>query len=110
MLKEDIGTFLKARIAEYFAARGIPISLKYLDPSYQIRAVPANAWDMFLSDQMARHAVHAAMAGKTDTLVGSWDSHFVYIPIRTVVGKKKAMDRDEMLWTGVLAATGQPRW
>lgn len=110
VMNEDIGMFLKAQIKQYFSQRSIPISLKYLDPSYQIRAVPANAWDMYLSDQMGRHAVHAAMAGKTDTLVGSWDSHFVYIPIRTVVGKKKVMDRDEMLWTGVLAATGQPRW
>ncbi len=60
-----------------------PISLKYLDPSYLIRSIPANAWDMFLSDQMARHAVHAAMAGKTDVLIGSWYSHFVHLPIRS---------------------------
>ncbi len=108
--KEDIGVFLVDRIKAFFAERGLAISLKYLDPSYLIRAIPANAWDMYLSDQMARHAVHAAMAGKTDTLVGSWMSNFVYIPIRTVVGKKKVMDRDDMIWTGVLAATGQPRW
>ncbi len=106
----DIGTFLQDTIKAYFARREIPITLKYLDPSYLIRAVPASAWDMYLSDQMARHAVHAAMAGKTDTLIGSWDSHFVYMPIRTVVGKKKFMDRDDMIWTGVLATTGQPRW
>lgn len=110
VLNEDIGWLLQDRIKQHFAERQIPIALKYLDPSYLIRAVPANAWDMFLSDQLARHAVHAAMAGKTDTLVGSWDSHFVYLPIRTVIGKKKHLDRDDMLWTGVLAATGQPRW
>ena len=109
-LRHDIGLFLKDRIKAYFFERGIPINLKYLDPSYLIRSIPANAWDMYLSDQMARYAVHAAMAGKTDVLVGSWYSHFVHVPIRTVVGKKKKMDRDEMLWTGVLATTGQPRW
>jgi 6-phosphofructokinase 1 len=107
---EDIGRFLRDRIEEYFAKRGIPISLKYLDPSYLIRSVPANGWDMYLSDQMARHAVHAAMAGKTDVLVASWFSHFVHLPIATIIGKKKRIDLDDMLWTGVLAATGQPRW
>ncbi|MFW6114305.1 MAG: ATP-dependent 6-phosphofructokinase [bacterium] len=110
VLNEDIGELLQDRIKKHFSAREIPLTLKYLDPSYLIRAIPANAWDMYLSDQLARHAVHAAMAGKTDTLVGSWDSHFVYLPIRTVIGKKKYLDRDDMLWTGVLASTGQPRW
>ncbi|MBM4095114.1 MAG: ATP-dependent 6-phosphofructokinase, partial [Planctomycetes bacterium] len=106
----NIGLFLNERIKAYFAQRGVPINLKYLDPSYLIRSVPANGWDMYLSDQMARHAVHAAMAGKTDVLVSSWFQRFVHLPIRTIVGKKKRLDRDDMVWTGVLAATGQPRW
>jgi 6-phosphofructokinase 1 len=109
-IHEDIGLFLRERIQEYFARRAIPISLKYLDPSYLIRSVPANAWDMFLSDQMARQAVHAAMCGKSDVLIASWYSHFVHLPIRTIVGQRKTIDLDDMLWTGVLAATGQPRW
>jgi 6-phosphofructokinase 1 len=109
-IHEDIGLFLRDRIQEYCARRGIPISLKYLDPSYLIRSIPANAWDMYLSDQMARHAVHAAMSGKSDVLIASWYSHFIHLPIRTVVGQRKTMDLDDMLWTGVLAATGQPRW
>ncbi|MHB0959843.1 MAG: ATP-dependent 6-phosphofructokinase [Pirellulaceae bacterium] len=107
---EDIGVFLREKILAYFASRQIPVNLKYLDPSYLIRSIPATAWDMFLSDQMARHAVHAAMAGKTDVLIGSWYSHFVHLPIRTVVGQRKTLDLADMLWTGVLAATGQPRW
>jgi 6-phosphofructokinase 1 len=109
-IHEDIGLFLRDRIQEYCTRRGIPISLKYLDPSYLIRSIPANAWDMYLSDQMARHAVHAAMSGKSDVLIASWYSHFIHLPIRTVVGQRKTMDLDDMLWTGVLAATGQPRW
>jgi 6-phosphofructokinase 1 len=109
-IHEDIGVYLRERIQEHFAGRKIPISLKYLDPSYLIRSVPATAWDMYLSDQMARHAVHAAMAGKTDVLIASWFDHFVHVPIRIVVGQRKTLDLDAMLWTGVLAATGQPRW
>ena len=44
--------------------------MKYIDPSYIIRSVPANSDDSLLCDAMARHAVHAAMAGKTDVLIG----------------------------------------
>lgn len=110
VVREDIGLLLRDRISDHFAARQIPVSIKYFDPSYLIRSVPANGWDMYLSDQMARHAVHAAMAGITDALVGTWYSHFMYIPIRTVVQHQKVMQRDDMIWTGVLAATGQPRW
>lgn len=109
-IHEDIGAFLRDRILEHFGRREIPVTLRYMDPSYLIRAVPANAWDMFLSDQMARYAVHAAMSGKTDMLIATWHSHFVHLPLRTIVGQKKYMNRDDMLWTGVLAATGQPRW
>jgi 6-phosphofructokinase 1 len=110
VIHHDIGLFLRERILDHFQERKIPVTLKYLDPSYLIRGIPADGWDKYLSDQMARHAVHAAMAGKTDVLVGSWSSRFVYIPIRTVVESKKRMQRDDMLWTGVLASTGQPRW
>ncbi|NLX55717.1 MAG: ATP-dependent 6-phosphofructokinase [Planctomycetaceae bacterium] len=109
-IHEDIGLFLRERIQDHFARRNIPISLKYLDPSYLIRSIPATAWDMVLSDQMARHAVHAAMCGKSDVLIASWYSHFVHIPIRTIIGQRKSVDLDDMLWTGVLATTGQPRW
>ncbi len=109
-MHEDIGLFLRDRIKTFFADRKLPINLKYLDPSYSIRSVPANAWDRYLADSMARYAVHAAMAGKTDVLVGSCHQRFVHLPIRTVVSGKKQMDRDDLVWTGVLAATGQPRW
>ncbi len=109
-MHQDIGLFLRDRIKQHFAERKIAVNLKYLDPSYLIRSIPANAWDKFLSDQMARHAVHAAMAGKTGVLIGSWFSHFVHLPIRLIVGQRKTVDLDDMLWTGVLAATGQPRW
>ena len=61
---EDIGVFLRDRIERHFAERGIEINLKYIDPSYSIRSVPANAWDRTLTDHMSRNAVHAAMAGQ----------------------------------------------
>jgi len=104
----DIGTFLRTRILDYFAAEGIPVSLKYFDPSYVIRSVPANCDDSLLCDQLARHAVHAAMAGKTDVLIGFWYNCFVHVPIEAAVAERKQVSPESELWRAVLAATGQP--
>lgn len=106
----DIGLLLKERITAYFAERNVPISLKYIDPSYMIRSVPANTADRILSDQMARHAVHAAMAGNTNMLVGLWNNRFIHVPICTAVRTSKRMETEGDLWTSVLLTTGQPRW
>ena len=106
----DIGLFLKERISEYFAEKKFPVTLKYLDPSYQIRSVPANTWDCWLCDQMARNAVHAGMAGYTGLLIGSIHNEFVHVPIQAAVQQKRQLDLQGDLWSAVLAATGQPEW
>jgi 6-phosphofructokinase 1 len=110
LLYDDIGLFLRDRIKAHFAERDIPLNLKYLDPSYLIRSVPANAWDRILSDRMARSAVHAGMAGKTDVMVGFVHGTLIYVPIPTAVSQKKHMELTSGLWNAVLSATGQPRW
>jgi 6-phosphofructokinase 1 len=107
---QDIGICLREKIIEYFRAENIPISLKYIDPSYLIRSVPANSADRILSDQMARYAVHSAMAGNTDVLIGLWNNVFVHVPICTAIREKKRMEVTGELWTNVLLSTGQPRW
>jgi len=106
----DVGAFLGDRIKQHFAERSIPMYLRYIDPSYAIRSVPANAWDRYLSDRMARNAVHAAMAGKTDLIVGGWANKSTHVPIDVVVSQKKHMSLNGDLWNAVLATTGQPRW
>ena len=60
----DVGTFLKAKIAEYFGAKGIAHNLKYIDPSYMVRSVPANPVDRIFCGFLGQTAVHAGMAGK----------------------------------------------
>lgn len=104
----DIGAFLRQQIHDYFCREGIPVVLRYIDPSYLIRSTPANTGDSLLCDQLARNAVHAAMAGKTDMIVGFWQNHFVYVPIDAVVQHKKRMREENELWAAVLEATGQP--
>jgi 6-phosphofructokinase 1 len=107
---QDIGQFLSDRIRTHFADRNFPISLKYFDPSYYIRSVCANSRDCILSDQMARHAVHAAMAGKTDVLIGHVHNQFVHVPIPAAVRNRKRLDVNGDTWSSVLRITRQPNW
>jgi 6-phosphofructokinase 1 len=105
---KDIGLFLRERIESYFREANIPIVMRYFDPSYSIRSRPANAADSILCDLYARNAVHAAMAGKTGLVIGYLHDSFIHIPIEMLVGETKHIDPDSILWTTVLAATGQP--
>lgn len=107
---EDIGVYLRDRIKRHFKERNLELNTKYIDPSYAIRSVPANAWDRILTDRMARAAVHAAMAGKTDAMVGYWNQEIIYVPISTAVAEKKQMSVESDLWNAVLATTRQPDW
>lgn len=106
---QDIGVFLKQQIVDYFGEHGPKVDVKYIDPSYIIRSVPANCEDSIVCDQFGRRAVHAAMAGKTDVLIGHMSDTFVHVPIPMAIGEKAHMSVEGELWTGVLASTGQPR-
>ena len=106
----DIGPFLKLKMQSYFQAQQMPVSIKYMDPSYHIRSVPANAADSLLCERLARNAVHAAMAGKTDLLVGLWHNHLIHVPLAISTGVKKRLSPHGELWLSVLALTGQEKW
>lgn len=104
---QDIGPFLRERIEEYFKLEGIPVTLRYFDPSYLIRSVPADAEDSILCDFFARNAVHAAMAGKTGLVIGLLHDAFIHVPIELLASQKKHLDLNGAGWRAVLAATGQ---
>jgi 6-phosphofructokinase 1 len=105
---QDIGSFLRERIENYFKAEKIPVTFRYIDPSYIIRSVAADSEDSILCDLFARHAVHAAMAGKTGLVIGLVHDEFVHVPIETLVKQKKRLDPEGAAWHAVLASTGQP--
>lgn len=107
VLHRDIGLFLRHRIEEHFRAKDIELNLKYIDPSYLIRSVPANSEDALLCDSFARHAVHAAMAGCTDVVIGYWNE-FIHVPIEMATAERRKVSPDSGLWNSVLSATGQP--
>jgi 6-phosphofructokinase 1 len=105
----DIGAFLKDQITANFKKSGTDITLKYIDPSYNIRSVPANPNDSAFCLLLGHHAVHAGMAGRTNMVVGYWKNEFTHLPIHPAVSKRKEIDPNGWLWNSVLAATGQPR-
>ena len=104
---KDIGLFLKTEISTYFKSKNIPISLKYIDPSYIIRSLPANANDSVFCGLLARDAVHAGMAGKTNLLISFWNNNYVHIPMDASAGQRKKIDPSGKLWQSVLESTGQ---
>lgn len=105
---KDIGIFLKEKIKEEFDSEGFQHAIRYIDPSYIIRSAPANANDSKFCNLLAQNAVHAALSGKTDFVVGFWNNHFTLMPIPMVVAKRKKIDVEDELWWNVLEATGQP--
>jgi 6-phosphofructokinase 1 len=105
----DIGIFLKHSIKEHFTKKlSMEVNLKYIDPSYMIRSVPANAHDAIFCMQLAQNAVHAGMAGKTGMVVGVWNGKFTHVPLELVTSQNKYLSPEESLWLSVLEATGQP--
>ena len=106
---KDIGVFLKDAMAQYFSQRGLETTIKYIDPSYMIRSVPANAIDSEYCLALGQHAVHAGMSGRTDMMVGYWNQYFTHVPIALATAKRKLINPKSELWQRVLGATGQPR-
>ena len=104
-----IGQFLKEEITAYFKSNGMQATVKYIDPSYMIRSVPANASDSLYCMLLAHNAVHGCMAGYTAFSVGLVNNRVVYIPIpRLVATSPRVMDPKGRTWERVLAVTRQP--
>ena len=104
----DIGALLRERLRGHFAGAEEPLNLRYLDPSYAIRSVPADPYDAVYCIRLAHAAVHAAMAGRTSMVVGRWHGWFVHLPISLVTSRRNTVDPHGDLWQTVLEATGQP--
>ncbi len=105
----DVGLFLKEKINGYFKEAGMEANLKYIDPSYTIRSLPANPRDSAFCLRLGHNAVHAGMTGRTDMLVGYWKGEFTHVPIRLAVSSRKKIDPNGRFWSDVVSSTGQPR-
>ncbi len=107
VLKKDIGEYLRQRITGHFKAAKREASVKYFDPSYTIRSVPAKGTDAIRCYMLARNAVHAAMAGRTNCVVGNQGDWYTLVPIRLATIERQKVNLNSDLWRAVLDLTGQ---
>ncbi|SFS98845.1 ATP-dependent 6-phosphofructokinase [Saccharopolyspora flava] len=102
----DIGLLLREIISAHLTEVGLSPTVRYIDPSYAIRSVTANAYDSVYCLRLAHNAVHAAMAGRTETAVVRWRRRFVHVPMPLIISHRNQVDPDGDLWMSVQEATG----
>ncbi|MGQ9745739.1 MAG: ATP-dependent 6-phosphofructokinase [Dissulfurimicrobium sp.] len=103
----DIGLFLRDRFNAYFKKIGMDVPIRYIDPSYIIRSVPANVNDRLYCANLGQNAVHAAMSGKTAMMVSLWNDRYVHVPITAAIKRKKHVNLNSRFWLSVMESTGQ---
>ena len=103
----EIADLLRKEIHRYLNDRGMEHSIKYIDPSYIIRSVPANANDKVYCGFLGQYAVHAAMAGRTDMVVAKLQDRYVHLPLELVTRTRRKLNIYSDLWRAVLESTGQ---
>ena len=108
LIMADVGPYLRGEIEKYFKKIGLEITLKYFDPSYQVRSAVAVPVDSIYCDRLGNAAVHAAMAGKTKLVIGLVNNEFVHLPIKAAVSRRSHIDPESSLWRDCLDATHQP--
>lgn len=105
----DVGLWLQKKIKTHFKSLNKEINLKLIDPTYEIRSVPANASDNLICGLLAQSGVHGAMHGFSGFSVGLINTHFSMIPMEEICerGRSKVDVRSRM-WHRVVASTQQP--
>jgi 6-phosphofructokinase 1 len=104
----DVGVFLRNAIIDHLKRIGVTFALKYIDPSYTIRSVPATAHDSAFCLLLGQNAVHAGLSGRTNMVVSFWNHQFTHVPISLAVSERKKIDPLGALWNSVVTSTGQP--
>uniref|UniRef100_A0ACD5TKH6 Uncharacterized protein n=1 Tax=Avena sativa TaxID=4498 RepID=A0ACD5TKH6_AVESA len=106
----DVGLWLSHKIKEHFRKKkpNFPITLKYIDPTYMIRAVPSNASDNVYCTLLAHSALHGAMAGYTGFVVAPVNGRHAYIPFYRITEKQNKVVITDRMWARVLCSTNQP--
>jgi 6-phosphofructokinase 1 len=103
----DICGRIVRELEDYALARDFEINIKFIDPSYLIRSVPANASDRVYCGFLGQNAVHAAMAGKTGMVVSRLKSSMVHLPLELVATERRRININSDWWSSVMEATGQ---
>jgi 6-phosphofructokinase 1 len=107
----DVGLWLCQKLKEHFPkVYNDPITLKYIDPTYMIRAVPSIASDNVYCTLLAHSAIHGAMAGFCGFTVGPVNNRHCYIPISRAVEKQRHVNTSDRMWARLLSSTHQPNF
>ena len=112
--QDNIIVYLKKLVIDYFAneetnPEKMNVSVKYIDPSYMIRSVRANAFDSIQCLLLAENVVHGMMAGYTGFTVGVCNNRSVYIPIKTLTDNSpRTLYPFGRTYERVVNITGQP--
>jgi 6-phosphofructokinase 1 len=104
----DVAELLRERVDRHLTDAGLAPTIRYIDPSYAIRSVAANAYDSVYCLRLAHAAVHAAMAGRTEAAVARWRRRFVHVPLTLMTSRRNQVDPNGDMWLSVLEATCQP--
>ncbi|CAO2816746.1 unnamed protein product [Amaranthus hypochondriacus] len=107
-LLKDVGLWMSHKIKEHFAQIKTIVNLKYIDPTYMIRAIPSNASDNVYCTLLAQSAVHGAMAGFTGVTVGLVNGRHTYIPFERITEQQNKVCITDRMWARLLASTNQP--
>ncbi|KAJ0581147.1 putative 6-phosphofructokinase [Helianthus annuus] len=108
-LLNDVGLWLSQKIKDHFKKHPeMEFNLKYIDPTYMIRAVPSNASDNVYSTLLAQSAVHGAMAGHTGFIVGPVHGRECYLPFYRITEKQNKVVITDRMWARMLSSTNQP--
>lgn len=107
-LLQDVGLWISQKIKDHFNKRKVVINLKYIDPTYMIRAIPSNASDNVYCTLLAHSAIHGAMSGFTGFTVGPVNGRHAYIPFYRVTERQNNVVITDRMWARVLSSTNQP--
>jgi 6-phosphofructokinase 1 len=82
--------------------------IKYIEPAYMIRSLPAGTVDKVYCRMLSHNAVHGAFAGYSGFTAGVCSQHYVYLPAVEVVRSTRRLDPRGRLFRMMRAALGQP--
>lgn len=110
VLSQDIGLWLSTKLKNHRKTNHADklFALKYIDPTYMVRAVPSNATDTFYCTLLAHSALHGAIAGYTGFVSGPVNGAYCYIPLEQVAYNQNVVDVNNHVWALVRSLTNQP--
>uniref|UniRef100_A0A061RRW2 6-phosphofructokinase n=1 Tax=Tetraselmis sp. GSL018 TaxID=582737 RepID=A0A061RRW2_9CHLO len=101
---QDIGVYLKTQLKERLDEPDV----KYIDPTYMIRAIPTTSQDRIYCKALGQSAVHGAFAGYTDITVGMVNTHMAILPIPTIIMAPKVVNVKGSSYNRLRSALRQP--